>query len=185
MSRIIENLRKDNKNFITFKELKEYSKDFYYDYKIHVKYLISRRIILKIFDNIYYVKNEGEIEDGKLHLSALEILAKGLKKKGINNWYYGLYTALELNNINYDHEEKFFYVINSKFSANKPIIVLDEQFRFLKFKNKLFNFGIINNDINYSNPEKTLLDLIYIWKYNQIHKQKIIIEILKLIKDMD
>lgn len=181
MIRILKNLRQNGKEFVTAEELKDYGKQLYFNYRNLIKYLISHNYILKIFDDLFYVKTFDEIEKKRLRYSILEIMAKSLEAKGIKCWYYGIYTALTLLKLNSDHQDKFIYLINNKILKNKPIIILDHQFRFLRLKDIFFNFGIIKKEIKYSDLEKTVLDFIYLWKYNRIHKQKIIINISKFL----
>ncbi|MFX1499818.1 MAG: hypothetical protein ACFFDH_02505, partial [Promethearchaeota archaeon] len=156
--------------------------DFYQDYRMISDYLVTRGYLLNILDNIYYVKTEEELNDNRRKYSILELVAKGLKIKNIKNWYFGLYTALELNNIDYEHENELFYLINDQILKGKPIEILGKRFRFLTFKNALFDFGIIKNKIKYSDHEKTILDLIYLWQYNHMNDNRILIEVSKLIK---
>ena len=109
-------------------------------------------------------------------------MAKSLNLKNVKNWYFGLYTALNLSNIEYEHENDMFYLINDQILKEKPTKILGKNFRFLTFKNTLFNFGIIKNKVNYSDHEKTILDLIYLWQYNHMNESRILIETSKLLK---
>ncbi|UCD00923.1 MAG: hypothetical protein JSV23_08555 [Promethearchaeota archaeon] len=181
MNRVLKKIRQDNKEFITSEELKKYCKELYFNHIIISNYLISRRYLVKIIDNIYYVKTIDEITQNKLNYSILELVAKALKLKHVENWYYGLYTALKLTNIDYEHQDGFLYLINNRILNNKPIKILGKKFRFLIFKSGLFNFGIINGKVKYSDPEKTVLDLIYLWEYNHINENRILIELSKLL----
>jgi len=181
MNRVLKRIRQDKKEFITLKELKKYCKELYFNYKNISDYLVSRGYLVRILDDIFYVKTVDEISQKKLKYSILELVGKGLILINVPNWYFGLYTALKLNKIDYDHKNRFFYLINNKISKNKLIKILDNQFRFLKFKNSLFNFGIINKKIRYSNLEKTILDLIYLWEYNHMNENRILIKLSKLL----
>ena len=181
MNRVLQRLRQENKEFITSEELKKYCEEFYFNYRIISNYLITRGFLLKIFDDIYYVKSIEENRKNSLKYSVLELMEKALSIKKIKNWYYGLYTALKLINIDYKTKDNYFYLINDKIFEQKPIKVLGKKFRFLLFKNDLFNFGILNNKVRYSDLEKTILDLIYLWEINHFNENKIIIEISKLL----
>jgi hypothetical protein len=181
MIRVLKKIRQDNIEFITSEELQNYCEDLYFNYKMISNYLISRGYLLNILDNIYYVKKIDEVNQKKIKYSVLELVEKALKKKKIKNWYYGLYTALRLSNIDYRNKNRYFYLINDKIEVVKPIKILGKKFRFLRFKNTFFNFGIMNNKVRYSDLEKTILDLIYLWEINHIDENKIIIEVLKLL----
>jgi len=137
--------------------------------------------LLNILDNIYYVKTIDEISQNMLKYSTLELVAKALKKKNIENWYYGLYTALQLLNIDYENQDELIYLINDKLFKNKPIKILGKKFRFLRFKNTFFKFGIINGKVKYSDLEKTILDLIYLWEYHHTNENRILVELSKLL----
>jgi len=181
MNRILEEIRKDNREFITFEEIKKYCDDLYINYRTSSDYLISRGFLVNILENIYYVKSVDELKRNKIRYSLLELVAKGLKVKHVENWYYGLYTALNLRHVDHNHQDGFFYIINDRMIENKPIKIFGKDFRFLRFKNTLFNFGIVKNKINFSDHEKTILDLIYIWENNHINENRILIEVSKLL----
>lgn len=181
MIRVLKKIKQDDKEFVTSEELQIYSKDLYLDYRTISNYLVTRGFLLNILDDIYYVKSEEEILQKKLNYSILELVGKGLNLKGVKNWYFGLYTALNLINIEYEHENDMFYLINDQIIKEKPIKILGKNFRFLTFKNALFNFGIIDNKVKYSDHEKTILDLIYLWQYNHMNESRILINAYKLL----
>jgi len=182
MHRVLKKIRKDDKEFVLSEELQDYCKDLYVDHRTIGDYLLTRGYLLDILDNIYYVKTEEEILQNKLKYSILELIAKGLNIKKVKNWYFGLYTALTLNHVEYEQDNEYFYLINDQILKAKPTKILGKDFRFLTFKDVLFNFGIINNKIKYSDHEKTILDLIYLWQYNHKNESRILIETSKLIK---
>lgn len=53
-----------------------------------------------------------------------------------------------------------------------------------KLSPSLVGFGIKNKDeiVRYSDPEKTVLDFIYIWRYNGVPDDKIVLDISELAK---
>ncbi|MFX1312417.1 MAG: hypothetical protein ACFFHD_07370 [Promethearchaeota archaeon] len=182
MNRVLNKIRQDKKEFITSDELKKYCEELYCNYFRISDYLISRGFLLSILDDIYYVKTANEINQNKLKYSFFKLLSKALEFKRINNWYFGLYTALDLLDIEYDHQENnYFYLINDKILNNQPTNILGKTFRFLRFKNSLFDFGIVNDKTRYSDQEKTILDLIYLWEYNHMNDNRIIIEVSKIL----
>jgi hypothetical protein len=181
MQRVLKTIRKDNKKFITSEELKQYCSEMYINYKLSSDYLISRGYLVHVLEDIYYVKSSDEFKEKKIKLSLLELVGKSLKLKNVRNWYFGLYTALNLNKVNFEQPDDFFYLINDMIMINSPMTIMGKKFRFLRFKNALFNFGIINNKINYSDHEKTILDLLYLWESNNINENRILIDISKLL----
>ncbi len=48
----------------------------------------------------------------------------------------------------------------------------------MKLKPLLFSFGVSSKDsLRYSDPEKTILDFIYMWRYNGVPKDRIIADV--------
>jgi len=172
MSLLLKKLRMDNKEFVTSLELKHYCKQMKLEYQPVIKYFVSRGYMIRIFKGIFYIKSLDEINLGKTKYSYLELVAKGLELKGVKNWYFGLHTALKLNNMTHEHFA-IDYVVNDKLFRAKPMKIAGYKFRFMKLKSPLFKFGIIKNGVVYSDPEKTILDFIYMWRYNGVPKEKI------------
>ena len=101
--------------------------------------------------------------------------------KNVKNWYFGLYTALKLNNMT--HETfAIDYVVNDMIFRAKPMKIAGCKFKFVKVVPSLLDFGIIEDSLRYSDAEKTILDFIYIWRYNGIPKEKIILDIAEWVK---
>ena len=103
----------------------------------------------------------------------LKILNKAFEIKRMQNWYFGLYTALYLNeNTDGDSDDPIedLYIICEKPPSRKRLIKLQD-----------FNlkFGVVKNGFNYSDYEKTILDFILMWNANQKHTYKIIGEVKK------
>lgn len=116
-------------------------------------------------------------ETGEDKVQLLELVAKGLEIKGVKNWYFGLYTALKLNNMTHEYFS-IDYVVNDKMLRINPMKVSGHKFRFMKLKSSLLSFGAITKDgLSYSDPEKTILDFIYIWRYNGIPRDRIIADV--------
>src|SRR4030043_1856122 len=171
-SLLLKKLRMDKKEFVTSDELKGYCKSMGLSYAKTIKYFVYRGYLTRIFKGIFYVKPLDEFKLGKAKYNHLELVAKGLELKGIKNWYFGLYTALKLNNMTHEHFA-IEYVISDKVFRAKPIKITGIKFRFVKLKPSLFTFGIIKNGLRYFTPEKTILDFVYRWRYNGIPKEKI------------
>ncbi|MCW4009936.1 MAG: hypothetical protein NWF05_04880 [Candidatus Bathyarchaeota archaeon] len=179
---LLKKLRIDKKEFVTAEELKRYCKALTLNYEKTIKYYVSRGYLIRIFKGIFYVKSLDEVKLSKAKHNHLELVAKGLELKGVKNWYFGLYTALKFNNLTH---ESFAvdYVVNDKLLRTKPINVAGYKFRFLKLAPKLLDFGILENNLRYSDPEKTILDFIYTWRYNGIPKEKIVLDVSEWAKD--
>ncbi len=167
---IIRNFMLKEKKFITSEELEELCRELDLKYENTKKLLLNKGFLLTIFRGIFYVKDFNEKRTGIIKYTSYELLSKGMEMRGIKNWYFGSYTALKL--LNLTHE--FFpvnYVINDKFNRVRSMRIYNENFKFVKIKPDLF-FGIkevkTENNIllRYSNLEKTILDLTYLYKKN-------------------
>jgi len=180
---MLKKLRIDKKEFVNSAELKRYCKAMGLNYEKTIKYYVSRGYLIRIFKGIFYIKSLDEVKLGKSKYNHLELVAKGLELKGVKNWYFGLYTALKFNNITH---ESFAvdYVVNDKLLRTKPINIAGYKFRFVKLTPKLLEFGIVENNLKHSDPEKTVLDFIYTWRYNGVPKEKIAIDVSEWAKDL-
>ena len=173
---LLKKLAIDRKEFITSDELKRYCKNMGLRYEITIRHLVSRGYLIRIFKGIFYIKSPEEVKLNKPKYSHLELVAKGLELKGVKSWYFGLFTALKFNNMT--HESfAIDYVINDKLLRSKPISIAGYKFRFIKLNSRLFEFGVVGNDLKYSDPEKTILDFIYTWRYNGVPKEKIVLDV--------
>jgi hypothetical protein len=76
------------------------------------------------------------------------------------------------------------YVINDKLLRSKPITIAGYKFRFVKLTSRLLEFGIIKNNLKFSDPEKTILDFIYTWRYNGVPEEKIVLDVSEWAKDI-
>jgi predicted transcriptional regulator of viral defense system len=175
-SLLLKKLHIEGKEFVTSDELKLYCKSMGLSYKTVIKYFIHRGYLTRIFRGIFYVKSLDEIKLGKTRYNHLELVAKGLELKGVKNWYFGLYTALKLNHMTHEYFSVD-YVVNDKLFRSKPINIAGYKFRFVKLAPKILKFGVIENGLRYSDAEKTILDFIYIWRYNGVPKEKITLDI--------
>lgn len=174
---LLKKLHIDKKEFITSPILKNYCKKFELDYENTIRYFIRRKYLIRVFKGIFYVNDLEEIKFGNLKYSHRELIAKGLELKGVENWYFGLYSALKLNNMTH---ETFVvdHVINDKIFRAKPIDIAGYKVEFHRVSPKILTFGVINKDgVLFSNPEKTVLDFLYILRYNGVPESKIIMDI--------
>lgn len=170
-STLLKKLRIERKEFVASNELKQYCKQMNISYTSAIGHFISRGQVIRIFKGIFYVKSLDEVKLGKSKYNYLELVAKGLELKGVKNWYFGLYTALKLNNMTHEHFT-IDYVINDRIFRAKPIKIAGYSLKFVKLKSSLLNFGIIKNNLRYSDPEKTILDLAYLWTYKGVPQER-------------
>lgn len=175
---LMKKLWTENRKFIDSKTLKDISNTLNASYENMIRYLLSRDYLIRIFKGIFYVKSSKELNLNQLDITSLELVSKGLELKGVKNWYFGLYTALGLNNVTHEYFSVNFVVNDKLFRANKMEIA-DDDFKFIKIKPSLI-FGIKKEDkLKYSDLEKTVLDFVYLWRYRGIPEEKIISNISK------
>lgn len=168
--------------FVDSSRLESLCKKLNVNYENMLRYLLSRDYLVRIFRGIFYVKSVEEIKFRKIDMSHLELVANGLKIKGIKNWYFGLYTALRLNNVTHEYFTTTF-VINDEISRAKEIDIAGRKFKFTKIKPSLI-FGIKKeNYLRYSDLEKTILDFIYLWRYRGVPEEKILLDISNWIRN--
>mgnify|MGYP001061518941 CR=1 FL=1 len=173
MTTLLRKLRIEGKSFITSRELKAYCKPMKLDYGTVVRYFAGRGYLVRVFRGIFYVKSVEESELGRSKYNHLELVAKGMELKNVKNWYFGLHTALKLNKVTHEHFAVEDVVSDVLFRAN-PVTIAGYKFKFIKLSPSLITFGIRKAEsIRYSDPEKTVLDFIYIWRYNGVPTEKI------------
>lgn len=174
---LLKKLHLEKIKFVTSETLKKYCNEFEIEYENTIRYFIRMGYLIRIFKGIFYVKSIEELKLGRTKYSYRDIIAKGIQLKNIKNWYFGLYSALKMNNMTH---ESFIteHILNDKLFRPNPIEIMHYKVKFHKISSKLLTFGILKKrNINYSDPEKTILDFIYIWRYNSIPKRKIIMDI--------
>ncbi len=173
---LVKKLHLEGKEFVTAEDIAERCKPLKMKPENAIRYLLKEKYLVRIFKGIFYIRTFDEIKLGRSKYSHLDLVSKGLVLKGVKNWYFGLYTALKLNNLTHEHFTVE-YVLNDKIFRAKPIEIAGYKFRFLKLKTDLFDFGITENALRYSDAEKTILDFIHVWRYNGVPEEKIIMDI--------
>jgi len=150
---------------ITSGELREICKRFGENFEYIVNYYISRGYLVRILRGVYYVKTLEEYKFGKTP-EPLTLIAKAMNKLGLK-WYFGLHTALRLNGATYEYYSRIF-LITPVITRPRPVTVLGERVQFVKLKESLMGFGVVERgEIQYSDLEKTLLDFLYLKRYNK------------------
>jgi predicted transcriptional regulator of viral defense system len=165
---VVEKLLRRESKFITREELETDCIKLNLDYIILIKYLIRHKYLERIFKGIFYVYSLEERKLGKLEKNIYEIISFALEIKKVKNWYFGLETALKMNNLTHEYYTTIF-VINDMIFRAKPINIMNYKVKFYK-TNKLFSFGIINDVYTHSDPERTILDMIYFKKIKGLNE---------------
>ncbi len=169
---IVEKLARSNRKFIISNELKNDCKKLNLNYYVAIRYLTHYKYLERIFKGIFYIYSIEERKLGKSEMNFYGIIKEALKIKGINNWYFGLETALKFNNLTHEYFTIDYIITDSLFRA-KSITIMGHKVKFYKLITKMLSFGIINNNFNYSDPEKTVLDLLYLKHYSKAEFEEI------------
>lgn len=164
---IVKKLELSDKKFITREELREECKKLSMDYYVTIRYLTYYKYLVRILRGIFYIKSIEERKLNKTDINHLEAIKEALRIKGIKNWYFGLSTALKLNNLTHEYFA-IDYIINDKLFRANPFSILGHKVKFIKIKPKLTKFGIINKNKRYSDKEKTMLDFIYLKEHGNV-----------------
>ncbi len=173
---LIKKLYLDEEKIVTADILRKYCQDLKMDYYTAIRYLLKNKYLHRILRGIFYLPTMDERKFGKIDLNYLDALAVALAIKKIKNWYFGLETAVRLNALSHEFTT-IDYIINDTIFRPKPILVLGHRIQFVKFKKNLFGFGTVGEKIRYSTPEKTVLDIIYLSRYQGLGNNEIRIKI--------
>src|SRR3989338_2143413 len=128
---MVTKLQLSNKKFVTAKEIKESCKEVNLDYYTAIRYLTHYKYLVRIFKGIFYIRTLEERKLNKTDISYHEIIKDALGIKGIKNWYFGLETALKINNLTHEYFTIDCVVSDSLFRA-KPITILGHKIKFVK-----------------------------------------------------
>jgi hypothetical protein len=174
----------EGREFVTSGELKELCSNLGIKYESAIRHLVPRGHLIRVFRGVFYVTSPDEALTGGHKYSHLELVSKGLEVKGVGDWYFGLYTALKLNNMTHELYA-IDYVVNDKIQRSKPMNITGYLFRFVKVKPRLLGFGVVGEKLRRSDPEKTVLDFIYLWRYNGLPDQRIIQSVKEWMNGVD
>jgi len=157
---------------VTRGEVEDVCKKFKANPRNTINYMITYGYLVRILRGLYYVKTYDEFKFEK-SMDVYRLIFLGMDRLKIN-WYFGLYTALLLNGLSHEFFGTIF-VLNNKIFRPKEIVIGGEKVKFIKLKNKLFGFGVVSkNSLRFSDPEKTVLDFIYIFRYRGVAEERII-----------
>lgn len=166
---VIREFSLNDKKIISASDLKNLCNKYGFDFRKTKIALLNKGYLLTIFRGVYYLKDYNEKKTGIIKYSANELLSLGLEAKGVKEWYFGLNTSLKM--LNLTHEIfTVNYVLNDKFNRTMPMKIDGSGFLFRKIKKPLFSFGIKesktsnNITLKYSDAEKTLLDMVYLYR---------------------
>lgn len=151
--------------YVTSKQIDEFCKAVDVDTAGTIRNLQSNGYLVRILRGIFYVRDLEEAELGRNKISPFDLLREGLELKRVDRWYLGLQSALKMNGMTHEITMTE-YVLNDKIFRQNPMNIAGMDVHFVKLKRALFDFGIICNPFPHSDPEKTILDMIYLDRYN-------------------
>jgi len=157
---------------ITREEVEEVCRKFTVNPTYTINYMAHYGFFVRILRGLYYVKSLEEFKLGRA-VEIYRLISLGMEKLKVN-WYFGLYTSLRLNGLTHEFFDIIF-VLNDRIFRPKKIRIAGEKVKFVKLKNKLFGFGTVEKDgVKFSDPEKTILDFIYVFRYRNVAEERII-----------
>lgn len=181
---ILRKLRLEGRDIVTSEELKEICSNLDIKYETAIRHLVPRGHLIRIFRGVFYVTSPDEALTGTQRHSHLDLVSKGLRVKGVEDWYFGLYTALKMNNMTHEHHAMD-YVVNDKIQRSKPMDIAGYRFRFVKVRPSLLGFGVVGGELRHSDPEKTILDFMYLWRYNSMPDRRITLSVKEWTSNVD
>lgn len=168
-----------DKRYISDTELKELCSRLKITYPNAISYLFANNYLNRIVRGFFYIPTieERRLKTGRPKV--FDAISKAMEYKKIKNWYFGLETAIKMNNITHEYFT-IDYVISDTLFRSKPIEIMGRRIKFVKLKKELITFGIKKaNDIPYSDLEKTILDLIHLKKYSGKNDNEIINDLIE------
>ncbi|MFW6196132.1 MAG: type IV toxin-antitoxin system AbiEi family antitoxin domain-containing protein [Thermoplasmatota archaeon] len=160
-STVWEKLRIENKKIVTSDEVKDLAEKIGKDRERTLYYLLEEDYLTRLFRGVFYVKSLEERKRGIEKYSIYELIGMALEEKEVERWYFGLETALKFNNMTHEYFN-IDYALTDSYRSIKVIEIMDQKFQFFKRRKKNFLHGVKTKDnVKYSDPEKTVLDLIY------------------------
>jgi len=179
---LIKKIRLSKKRYLGSEELNSFCSGLNLNYISSAKYLTKNRYLITILKGFFYVPSLEERENNNIIPSYFELVKKAMEYKRVNNWYFGLESAIKLNNLTHEYFT-IESLINDKIFRPNPIIINGRKIKFIKLKRELFDFGIIKKDINYSDLEKTILDFIYLAKYAGLNDNEIKYKVIEYVDE--
>jgi predicted transcriptional regulator of viral defense system len=158
---IWEKLVIDGRRMVTTVEVHRLAVQLGKDPERSLRYLQEHEFLCRVLRGIFYVRGHEERGKGFTRSSIYEMVSEALRMKGVRNWYFGLETALKLNNMTHEYYTVDF-VITDSYRTTKVIEIAGVRFQFLKWSKRHFGYGIVRKKLlRCSDMEKTLIDMAY------------------------
>lgn len=171
---IWDRLNLEGRETVTSGELREHARALAKDPENAITHLVRHGYLAPLFRGLYYVRSPAEVRLGHRRYNHLELMALGLAKKGIDRWYFGLESALKLNDRTHEYFAAEAVVTDSLYRI-KGIEVEGRRFIILRWKPGMLDFGLVTKGLlRFSDPEKTVLDLAYRARWNGLPDSEIV-----------
>ncbi|MEW6529183.1 MAG: hypothetical protein AB1391_04800 [Candidatus Micrarchaeota archaeon] len=120
-------------------------------------------LIPLFFKGIFYVRNSSELLTKTLPSDRLILVALACNKHLDRNWYFGLYTALQLNNLSGVQTPTKIFIITKKQLIPRKRRTANIELIFSQIKGISFSDAIMEkNGVRYSNPVRTAMDFLHL-----------------------
>ncbi len=162
---------REGREVITFGAIAEMARRIRARPEYALRHLRREGYLLPLFRGSYYVRSPEEVRLNTERHDALELFALAARVKGIGPWYYGLETALRLNDLTHENRGKE-SVVSGSFYRIRGVRIGRRRFVIHKWDPKLLRFGLARRgSYRFSDPEKTVLDLAYLdfWRIAKGH----------------
>jgi len=172
-SLIWDRLNLEDRETVTSRELREHAEALGKNPENAITHLVRYGYLAPLFRGLYYVRSPGEVRLGRRRYNHLELMGIALAKKRIDRWYFGLETALKLNDLTHEYFASETLVTDRLYRI-KGIEIDGRRFIILKWKPQMLEFGLVTKGlIRFSDPEKTVLDLAYRARWNGLATSEI------------
>jgi len=169
---LAEKLLRDKEKIITRDKIRGYTKTLKLSYGSAIGYLLNNEYVIRILRGVFYVKSLEERKNHTIDIPFYEAITKALEIKNVKNWYFGLESAIKLNNLTHEYFAMD-YIISDKLKRPRSIEILDHKVKFIAIKKGLTTFGKAKGNVPYSDVEKTILDKMYLGIYRGVPESSI------------
>jgi|GEM_PF-1254900 len=130
----------------------------------NVRTILIRKgaLVPLFFKGIYYVRTSSELLTKTLPLDSLILATLACDKKFGKDWYFGLQTALKLNELTGVQTSTKIFIITKKQVRSKIRSMGSMEFIFSKIKISSDDGIIEKNGLRYSDPVRTVLDFLHL-----------------------
>lgn len=148
---------------VSTKDIEELCKRFGFS-STNVRTILIRKgaLVPLFFKGIFYVRSSSELLTKTLPLDSLILATLACNKKFGKNWYFGLQTALKLNELSGVQTSTKAFIITKRQIKSKTRSMNGMEFIFSKIQIPSDNGIMEKNGLRYSDPVRTVLDFLHL-----------------------